>query len=190
MTSFFSVASSSSRPAPASSYQLEEHDESDADAPQYPKARSSFSHPRPRAPFPSSASSNAFIDHSHTLNNNDYLFPPSSAHPPSARSSVCSTPLNSPAVSRSTSPLPQFFSSGISSASTTDSDSEQGSPLLGIGTRTRWFREDRRRWWGFRPNFNRRRGHSCGVRALKRIIKRLLRHPFFPRQPITIVRTS
>jgi len=46
-----------------------------------------------------------FIDHSHNLNNNDYLFPRRQhIHPP--RILRLFHPLNSPAVSRSTSPSP------------------------------------------------------------------------------------
>lgn len=142
-------------------------------------ARTSHSHPRPRIPFPASASSSS----------PNFLLPPLGS---SGRSSVSSTATSTPVPSRSVSPLPHFFSSGPSSTCTSDTESEPSSPLLGGRPRSLWWREERRRWWmfGTGPRLRSRRKRRGGYsRMTKKWIRRLLRHPFFPRQPITIVCT-
>lgn len=97
-----------------------------------------------------------------------------------------------PHLFRSTSPLPAFYHSGISSASPSDTDSEPASPLLSSTRRTTWRREEPRRWWTLNSSGYRRRrrdsGFSFSFRSLKRACRRVIRHPFFPKQPITIVR--
>ncbi|KAI0778237.1 hypothetical protein BD413DRAFT_464972 [Trametes elegans] len=121
---------------------------------------------------------------------------PSDGYPPSA-TSVCSTATNTPLPSRASSPLP-FLYSGASSCSS-DSESEPESPLLGRTRRQPPWREgDRRRWWslslrsdnteGWRRK-RRWRDVIWGMRSCKRIVRRLVRHPLFPKTPITILLT-
>ncbi|KAF8078648.1 glycosyltransferase family 31 protein [Lyophyllum atratum] len=112
----------------------------------------------------------------------DFLFPP---HHQSGRSSVSSTATSTPLPSRSTSPLPQFYSSNPSSSCTSDTDSEPMAHLL--RNRNLWWRENRRSWWSVSRRRRRRDGRI--VRFLKKWTRRLVRHPFFPSQPITIVLT-
>jgi hypothetical protein len=114
-----------------------------------------------------------------------FLFPPTSSPGRSSRSSTSS---NTPVPSRSVSPLPQFYSSGPSSSCTSDTDSEPHSPILGRQYRNASSTEDRRRWWTLGTSTRRRRKrHGRLLRLLKKIIRRLVRHPLFPSQPITIV---
>lgn len=112
----------------------------------------------------------------------DFLFPPT-LQP--GRSSVSSTATSTPVPSRSTSPLPQFYSNPSSSC-TSDTDSEPSSPLL-RNTRNLWWRENRHRWWTISPRRRRRGGRI--IRVVRKWTRRLVRHPFFPSQPITIVLT-
>jgi len=107
----------------------------------------------------------------------------------------------SPAPSRSSSPLPiHYVSPGASSSSyTSDADSEPSSPLLGVANsrRTSWWNDDARRWWlmGRYPDDSRRRRRRLrretrlGFRGLKRHVRRLIRHPLFPKQPTSIILT-
>jgi hypothetical protein len=55
-------------------------------------------------------------------------------------------------------------------------------------TRNPWWQENRRRWWSMSPRRRRRGGRI--IRTLKKWTRRLVRHPFFPSQPITIVSYS
>ena len=102
-----------------------------------------------------------------------------------------SSPMNSPLPSRSSSPLPPFYSSAPSSASDTDSD-EPGSPLLLDTYTTSYLREGRPRWWDIRQRPRRvpRRSARWGYRPLVRVLRRVFRHPFVPKHPSTIVRLS
>lgn len=100
---------------------------------------------------------------------------------------------STPVPSRSVSPLPQFYSSAQSSC-TSDDESEPSSPLMGnrpLPSRVPWWRKERRRWWSSGPSpgrFRGRRNRNVGwLRSTKKSIRRLIRHPFFPSQPITIV---
>ncbi|KAF8530960.1 hypothetical protein JB92DRAFT_321983 [Gautieria morchelliformis] len=107
----------------------------------------------------------------------------------------------SPVPSRSSSPLPVHYASpGASSSSyTSDADSEPTSPLLGRANarRTSWWNDDARRWWlmGSHPGDSRRRRRRLrretrfGFRGLKRQMRRLIRYPFFPKQPTSIILT-
>jgi hypothetical protein len=52
-------------------------------------------------------------------------------------------------------------------------------------TRNLWWRENRRRWWTISSRRRRRGGRI--IRMVKKWTKSLVRHPFFPSQPITIV---
>lgn len=114
-------------------------------------------------------------EHTITRAQNQFLFPPS----------VSSTASSTPVPSRSTSPLPQLYPHPQSSSCPSDSDSEPSSPLVLHHRRPQWDRE-RRPWWaGSAPRRPHRRWRA--VRLTKRSLRRLLRHPFFPGQPITIV---
>ncbi|RPD62891.1 hypothetical protein L227DRAFT_572759 [Lentinus tigrinus ALCF2SS1-6] len=128
------------------------------------------------------------------------LYPPSAGE---ATHSVCSSATNTPAPSRSSSPFP-FYYSGASSCSS-DSESEPESPLLSRSRRPTlpWRNGERPRWWRLRlgsgsssagsndPWRRRRRWRdvSWGLRSCKRLLRRLVRHPFFPKTPVTILLT-
>ncbi|KAJ7092701.1 hypothetical protein C8R44DRAFT_844200 [Mycena epipterygia] len=112
----------------------------------------------------------------------NFLFPSSIQ---SGRSSINSSATTTPVPSRSASPLPQFRTSTASS-STSDTDSETTSPLLRANRRS-WWLDDRRKWWTI--SRRRRRRHGRIVTSMKKWSRWLLRHPFFPRQPITIILT-
>lgn len=108
----------------------------------------------------------------------------------SGRSSRSSTSANTPIQSRSASPHPQFQRSSSSSTnaswtSTSDTDSEPASPLLGRPNRNLLFVDSRHGWWAGRRRARPR--PKAFLRTAKRWIRRIVRHPLFPRQPITIV---
>ncbi|KAJ7038226.1 glycosyltransferase family 31 protein [Mycena alexandri] len=103
----------------------------------------------------------------------------------SGRTSLSSSAANTPLPSRSSSPLPQFRHSTASS-STSDTDSETTSPLLRANRRS-WWLDDSRKWWTI--SRRRRRRHGRIMTSIKKWSRWLLRHPFFPRQPITIILT-
>ena len=118
-----------------------------------------------------------------------------------ATHSACSSAPNTPVPARSSSPFP-FYYSGASSCSS-DSESEPDSPLLSGSRRptSSWRNGERPRWWQFRLGsrgssagstdaWRRRRRFrdvSWGLRSCKRLLRRLVRHPFFPKTPVTIV---
>lgn len=106
----------------------------------------------------------------------------------SGRTSANSSAMNTPNISRSTSPLPQFYSSTQSSGSDTDSD-EPGSPLLLDTYAPPYLRDRPPRWWHLRqrPRRGARRPTGWG-RPIVRMLRRVFRHPFFPKHPTTIVR--
>lgn len=114
-------------------------------------------------------------EHTITRSQPQFLFPPSAS----------STASSTPVPSRSTSPLPQLYPHAQSSSCPSDSDSEPSSPLVLHHRRPQWDRE-RRPWWAGSVH---RRPHRRwrAVRLTKRSLRRLLRHPFFPGQPVTIV---
>jgi hypothetical protein len=141
-------------------------------------ARSHHSQPRTRVPFPASTATGS--------SGPNFLLPLLGG---SGRSSSTSTPV----PSRSSSPLPHFFSSVPSSSCTSDTESEPNSPLIGGRPRSPWWREDRRRWWNIGRNVrsrSHRKRHGGYLRTIRKCVRRLLRHPLFPRQPITIVRDT
>ncbi|KAF5390338.1 hypothetical protein D9757_002969 [Collybiopsis confluens] len=108
-----------------------------------------------------------------------FLRPPSL---PSGHSSVASSATSTPVPSRSGSPLPQFLVNSRPLLSTTsDTDSE---PAVLLRNRNPW-RQERRSWWQLSRRSKRRDGRTW--RFAKRWAKRIVRHPLFPRQPITIV---
>ncbi|KAI0068220.1 hypothetical protein BV25DRAFT_1911232 [Artomyces pyxidatus] len=153
-------------------------------------SQGSASHPRARAPFTSSPllASNAHVRTEDVSNHPGYLYPSFGAGP-SERPSPSSTAMNTPIPSRSNSPLPPFYSSGPSSASTSESESEPGSPLLAGPHVHHWPRDGRPRWWNLRqaPRQRLRRERGWSLRGTKRFFRRVFRHPFFPKQPITIL---
>ncbi|KAK7064248.1 glycosyltransferase family 31 protein [Favolaschia claudopus] len=105
----------------------------------------------------------------------------------SARSSINTSATSTPIPSRSSSPLPQFRHSTASS-STSDTDSETTSPLLRASAHRRSFwSNDSNKWWSMSRRRRRRDGRI--VTSLKKWSRWLCRHPFFPRQPITIILT-
>lgn len=113
---------------------------------------------------------------------------------PTYQHSVGTTPnssaMNTPLPSRSPSPLPPFYSSAPSSASDTDSD-EPASPWpLDNYPPPPFSHEGRPRWWHISQRGRRRprRPVGWGYRYTMRILRRVVRHPFFPRHPSTIVR--
>jgi hypothetical protein len=93
-----------------------------------------------------------------------------------------SSSISSGATSRSESPLPQLYPNQ-SSSYPSDSDNDQGSPLLfDFVNRDACWREDRRSWSPLTRR-RRRKGWRIG-----RCMRWLVRLPFFPNQPTTIVR--
>lgn len=102
----------------------------------------------------------------------------------SRRSSISST-----ATSRSNSPLPQLYPlSNQSSSCPSDSDSEPSLPLLfNLVNRDAFWREDRRSWLSSSTRRRRKKGWRI-TRFVKKWLKWLIRLPFFPNQPTTIVR--
>lgn len=133
-----------------------------------------------------SATPPTLYTHSHS---NNFLFPPRN---PSRHSSLNSTTHSTPVPSRSPSPHPhpshQFYPSGLSSSCPSDTDDEPNSPLLSWSrSRNSWWREQRGQWWG--PSRRRRRRSWRITRLVKRWLRSVIRHPLFPSQPITIVRT-
>jgi hypothetical protein len=106
-------------------------------------------------------------------------------------SSARSSAANSPAISRTASPSPLLYSSAPPSVYSSDTDSDSASPLLNTGRLSR--REDTRRGWlsvSSNGSPRRRKHGSFGwdLRGAKRVVRRLCRHPFVPKQPVMIVR--
>jgi len=75
-------------------------------------------------------------------------------------------------------------------SSTSDIDGEPASPLLGSSGAYTSIRDGSRRWWNLHPHLRRRRKREGRIwRAFKKGTRRIVRHPWFPQQPITIVRS-
>lgn len=97
------------------------------------------------------------------------------------RSSSDSSSSTTPTPSRASSPLP------FSRHSSTPSETESNSPLLGLGRYTssgegRWF------WRNLGSSSPRRRKRDGRRwRTFKGVLRRIVRHPLFPRQPLTII---
>ncbi|KAH0590769.1 hypothetical protein H2248_000894 [Termitomyces sp. 'cryptogamus'] len=111
----------------------------------------------------------------------DFLYP--HHHLQSGHSSISSTATSTPMPSRSTSPHPQFYPFDSSFSCTSDSENE--TPPDFLRNRNLWWRENRRSWWSASRRRRKRDGRI--LRFLKRWTRRLIRHPLFPSQPITIV---
>ena len=103
---------------------------------------------------------------------------------PSRRSSISSA-----TTSRSNSPLPQLYPlSKQSSSCPSDSGSELESPLLfDFVNRDACWREDRPSWSSSSTRRRQKKGWRI-TRFFKRWLRWLVRLPFFPNQPTTIVR--
>ncbi|KAI0726174.1 hypothetical protein C8Q72DRAFT_753303, partial [Fomitopsis betulina] len=103
-----------------------------------------------------------------------------------------STASNTPLPSRTPSPVPLYFSGASSCSSESDSELDDG-PFTGStlsSSRSSSWREERRRWWIMGAvRRRRRRERMGGWRAMKRGIRLLIRHPFFPKTPFTILLT-
>ncbi|EIN13776.1 hypothetical protein PUNSTDRAFT_129444 [Punctularia strigosozonata HHB-11173 SS5] len=98
--------------------------------------------------------------------------------------------------SRSDSPFPQAYPSAVNLSAPPppwSSDSEPGEPLLGWAQRSLRHRGDRPRWWATDDASRRRRrrdGWYLQIRRLYRNVRRTLRHPCLPSQPLTIFLTA
>lgn len=117
----------------------------------------------------------------------DHVFSETTSHL-SGWTSANSSVMNTPNPSRSTSPLPRFYSSTQSSASDTDSD-DPVSPLLLDTYAPPYLRDGSPRWWQLRqrPRRGPRRPAGWGFRPVVRVLRRVFRHPFFPKHPTTIL---
>lgn len=130
--------------------------------------------------------------HSGTPTSPQHLPPPLALLDTTDQLSVGTSPnssaMNTPLPSRTPSPLPPFYSAP-SSASDTDSD-EPGSPLLLGPYSPSYLRDGQPRWWQLpqRPRRGPRRPAVWGYRSMVRVLRRVFRHPFFPKHPSTIVR--
>lgn len=174
----------------------EDRDELGPDSPS--SARSSYpltAHPRIRSSF-SSSPSFELAGRPDIPSHSGLLSAPSRPNPGSSISSISSTAMNTPVPSRSNSPMPPHYFSGMSSASTSDTDSEPSSPLLGAtmlgdSRRESWLRDEQRRWWTLGPDSPRRRRvhRSYTFRVARRALKKIIRHPLFPIRPIPILLT-
>lgn len=140
--------------------------------------------PRPNTPSGPSFPLNSPAQH---ISPGLTLLDPAYQH--SAGTTPNSSAMNTPLPSRSPSPLPPFYSSAPSSASDTDSD-EPASPWPLDNYPPSFSREARPRWWQLQQRAHRRprRQVGWGYRYMMRILRRVFRHPFFPKHPSTIVR--
>lgn len=149
-----------------------------------------FLSPGGAAPRPQSPSGTSFSLNSPAQN----IYPGLALLDPTDQLSAGTSPntsaMNTPLPSRSPSPLPPFYSSAPSSASDTDSD-EPASPWpLDNYPFPTFSREARPRWWHISQPARRRprRPVRWGYRPMMRVLRRVFRHPFFPKHPSTIVR--
>lgn len=101
-------------------------------------------------------------------------------------SSDSATSYTTPAHSRAPTPSPPFPAHRFTT-SASDGDGEPASPLLEEAGAYPSIRDGNRRWW----NYSRRRRKRDGKiwRTFKKGVRRVVRHPWFPQQPITIVRS-
>ncbi|KZT02672.1 glycosyltransferase family 31 protein [Laetiporus sulphureus 93-53] len=175
---------------------LDEYDEnaSDCDQEEQPvHSGTHLDHPHLRTPFISSAPSSPDLSAqaAERLSDRTLLYPHSGGFAGYVHTPY-STASNTPLPSRTPSPSPFFYSSGVSSCSS-DSDSEhEDVPFTARNAhlRSSQWREERRRWWIMGAvRRRRRRERMGGWRTVKRAIRLLIRHPFFPKTPITILLT-
>ena len=154
------------------------------DVPQARYSTSSSSSTRhPRRPPPSQASSPGVSPEI------PFAGPPPYLSIYAANNSALPLPAgSSPIPSRASSPLPFLYSSAPSSASS-ELESDGEAPVL---TRRRITpRERPPRWWFSQSTLRRRRRESGWfLRQVRRWTRAIVRSPFCPRQPWTIVRHS
>ncbi|KAI0322630.1 hypothetical protein OF83DRAFT_1254585 [Amylostereum chailletii] len=137
----------------------------------------SVSSARSRAPFSSASQppppAYSRLVYSHPPPHNQYLFPASN--------------MSSPLPSRPNSPIPLGYSSGPSSPTASDTDSDPDAPIL--PRRSPWSRQVRPRWWSLGQSSVRRRRRDTvwGWRTLKRTWRIIARHPCCPKHPLTII---
>ncbi|KAI6047660.1 glycosyltransferase family 31 protein [Pisolithus marmoratus] len=99
----------------------------------------------------------------------------------SSESSTTPTPL------RTSSPPPSYPSHRLSS-SISEVDGGPTSPLLASQGEAYTFRDGIRNLWHLNPSPRRRRTRERKIcRTLKKGVRRIVRHPLFPRQPLTII---
>lgn len=140
--------------------------------------------PHPHSPSGTSLSLNSPAQH---------IYPGLALLDPTDQHSVGTSPntsaMNTPLPSRSPSPLPPFYSSAPSSASDTDSDEPTSPWPLDNYPFPTFSREARPRWWHISQRARRRpRRPGWGYKSMMRFLRRVFRHPFFPKHPSTIVR--
>ncbi|KAF8905559.1 hypothetical protein CPB84DRAFT_1771719 [Gymnopilus junonius] len=129
-------------------------------------------------------------DSEDTARTHSHSFPPLQSSPRTRSRflfpvSASSTPSSTPLPSRSTSPLPQFYPTSCPS----ESDSDQPTSPLLLSRTFAWRTHARQRsWWSISGHRRRKRGWRL-TRVTRRWLRRLVRYPFFPSQPITIVLT-
>lgn len=75
-------------------------------------------------------------------------------------------------------------------SSSSDTDGEPASPLLGNSGAYASMRDGSYWWWSLYPSSRRRRKREGKLwRTFKKGVRRIVRHPWFPQQPITIVKS-
>ncbi|TCD71562.1 hypothetical protein EIP91_008943 [Steccherinum ochraceum] len=169
----------------------EEYDEPYSDTDDAAAAHANRYQLSARTPFPASTSSpNGFA----LPRNQNLLYPHGSEYTRSnVNLSPCSTASATPNPSRSSSPAPLYFQSS-SCSSGEDSDPEPESPLL-LGASLGRRREEAPRWWQVTTASStsrrrrRRRDAASWVRTAKRVTRKLVRLPFVPKTPLTIILT-
>ncbi|PCH33678.1 glycosyltransferase family 31 protein [Wolfiporia cocos MD-104 SS10] len=179
---------------------LDEYDENASDCdpetlPSHLNVHPDHSHLAIRTPFLAASQSSPDLSAQAALRPSDrsLLY----AHPGSYSShgyvhSPYSTASNTPIPSRTSSPVP-LYSSGASSCSSESESELEDAPFAGrnVHRHPRWrVQEERRRWWIMGAVRRRRRRERVGGwRTVKRGLRLLIRHPFFPKTPITILLT-
>ncbi|KAH9919088.1 uncharacterized protein B0H18DRAFT_1029114 [Fomitopsis serialis] len=165
-------------------------------------ARSSLSgshlHPNhlsARSPYPSSAppSPDLSAQSAHRPSSRPLLYSESGSYGGGYTHSPYSTASNTPLPSRTPSPVPLYFSGASSYSSESDSELDDGpyhrSATSSSSRQPNW-REEQRRWWIMGAVRRRRRRERIGWwRTMKRGFRLLIRHPFFPKTPVTILLT-
>ena len=114
-----------------------------------------------------------------------------SSYPDSTRgdrfSSDSAASYAAPTLSRARTPSPPFQTHRFTS-SVSDVDGEPASPFLERTGAYTSIRDGSRRWWN--PSRRRRKRDGRMWRTFKKGVRRVIRHPLFPQQPITIVSLS
>lgn len=150
--------------------------------------RNSLANRTPYVASPSASPSLSFQVAEH-IASHSHLYPHNNSYTTRSHGSVCSTASVTPIPSRSSSPVPLYFHT-TSCSSGTESDQDSPALLLGSNRRGPTWRE-RPRWWQMGMTQRRRRRGTLGwFRVAKRVLRRLIRHPFVPKTPLTIVRRT